>query len=229
MKVITTAFLFMAVVTVTFAQKVTDDSAVYSPMPGSSKIRKSTSYSGDKEKDNGSPKAFFISLQSGYMFGCRGCDGDNAPSSSFSVINGVKLGSKGRVGLGVGYDSYWRYQTLPLFGAISWDLLGNRNTNAWVVQLNYGYSWAWNQKTFQGYGYDQTDGGRMLSPQIGYRIKYHDVNIALLAGAKMQRAFTYYKYPTWTWMAGVYKENYNSYTVKQDISRFMITLMIGWR
>ena len=211
-----------------FTQHVTDDTVFYTPIPKPSLTSKK-SKSLFNAADTTETKFYFFSIQSGFLFGCNGCDGDKAPSSSFSAVNGVKIGTKGRIGIGVGYDSYWRFQVLPVFAFVSWDLFGNRNTNAFFIQMNYGESLAWYQKSFQGYGYDETDGGRMISPQLGYRLRYHDINIALLAGVKMQRTFIHYQYPTWSWVSGIYQEGSNSYVVKQDMSRVAITLAVGWR
>ena len=221
-KVLLVGILFLTASRLVFAQHVTDDTAYYTPIPTPSMVSKPS-------KDTTKTRFYFFSLQSGYLFGCKGCDGDKAASSTFSVVNGVKVGAKGRVGIGVGYDSYWGYQVLPVYASVSWDLFGNRNKNAFFIQMNYGQSFAWYQKSLHGYGYDQNEGGRMIAPQLGYRIKYHDINIAFLAGLKLQRVFTYFQYPTWYWVGGEYQQGYYSYTVKQDMTRVAITLSIGWR
>ena len=172
---------------------------------------------------------YFISLQTASLVGCNSCGKAKDVTTSISLLNGVTLGKKIRTGIGIGFDSYVGWQTLPAVASISWDVLGNKNRNALFIQLNYGFSKAWRQKSDQDYAYKRAEGGRMFSPVMGYRVKYHDLNLALAVGVRKQRVFSFYEYPTWNWVNGEYQPATTKSTIKQDMSRLMISLAVGWR
>ncbi len=225
------------------AQNLDVDSIYYTPLPRPGQLKqkrksfhqqnsKDTIFLNSKRRDEivlGDRHFYFLSLQTGSLIGCKDCSDGKGVSSTVSFLNGVILGEKFRAGVGVGFDSYMGWQTAPAFASVSWDIFGNRNRDALFIQLNYGFSKAWRQKSFEGYGFKNAEAGRMFSPQIGYRIKYHDLKLSLAVGAKLQRVFTFYEYPTWNWVAGEYQPGKSYSTVKQDMSRLMITIAVGWR
>ena len=172
---------------------------------------------------------YFLSLQTGPLFGCSSCGDGEGVSFTSSFANGITIGKKIRIGAGLGFDSYTGWTTLPAFASLSWDVFGNRNCNAVFVQFNYGTSKAWIQKPYQGQGFKRSEGGRMLAPQLGYRIKYHDLNISLVIGAKLQRVFSFYENPTWHWVDGESRQGTSQSTIQQDMIRFMVTMSVGWK
>ena len=68
----------------------------------------------------------------------------------------------------------------------------------------------------------------MFSPQAGYRVKYHDLNLSFAVGVKFQRVFSYYEYSAWTMVNGEYQQGTNNSIVRQDMSRLMITMGVGF-
>jgi hypothetical protein len=209
-------------------QHVDDDSVSYTPipLPVPESITKKKFLS-DSIFTNRKP-VYFFSLNVGSLFGCNNCIDAAGVSTTFSAANGVAF-KKLRVGVAGGFDSYLGWNAIPVSAVVSWDLWGNRNRNAFFIQLNYGHSKAWMINALHPYGFDKAKGGRMFSPQVGYRIKYHDINISLLTGIKLQRVFAYYKYPTWNWNGFEYIQGTNFSKVEENISRFMVSVSVGWK
>src|SRR6218665_722584 len=78
---------------------------------------------------------YFFVVQTGALLG------DKVTFSS-STIHGIKLSKRLRAGAGIGFNSYEDAQALPLFGSMSLDLFGKKNTV--FVQMDYGWApWAW--------------------------------------------------------------------------------------
>jgi hypothetical protein len=212
------------------AQDFDGDSVYYTPIPkpGSAKKKRWHTTSQDTATVN-QKFNYFFSTQIGSLIGCTDCANGKDVTSTISVLNGVAVGKKFRAGIGFGFDSYVGWQTLPAFASLSWDIFGSKDRDALFIQLNYGMSKAWRLKSYRGYGFKSDEGGRIISPQLGYRLKYHHLNLSLAAGFKLQRVFSYYEYPTWNWFNNEYQQGTSKSTIKQDMSRFMITMAVGWR
>jgi hypothetical protein len=209
------------------AQNV-NDSVSYTPIPlpvGEKAFKEKPGM----DSINGSEKpVYFFSLNVGSLFGCGDCVEAAGVSSTFSAVNGVAI-KKLRAGIGLGFDSYYGWNVIPLTGMLSLDLWGTRNTNALFLQLNYGQSKVWAVDAFERYGFERAKGGRMIAPLVGYRIKYHDVNITILAGVKWQRVTSHYSYPSWNWINGEWQQGTNTTQVEENMSRLMISLSVGLR
>jgi hypothetical protein len=167
--------------------------------------------------------SYYFSIQTGALIGCGDCKIGKEITFSSSTIHGIKIGKKLRVGAGLGFDSYSNWHTLPLFGSVSWDLIGKKN--ALFAQLNYGWARAWKPFSEQEYGFNDASGGTAFSSMIGYRIRYGDLQMALLAGYKFQSATAYYNYYPWL---SSYTSNETS-TIKENMKRLAISLSVGWR
>jgi len=173
---------------------------------------------------------YYFQVQSGALIGCNTCSDGKQISFAGSTIHGIKVGRKLRIGAGVGLDSYALWNTMPVFGSVSWDLFGKRN--ALFVELNYGDALAlWRPViSYQEYGYQKSDAGKVYSYGLGYRISYDKMRISLGVGRKTQLITSYYEYPTYYW-------NFNNYTqgesskrsVKNELNRLMIYLAVGWK
>lgn len=172
---------------------------------------------------------YFGILQTGALAGCRDCVNEHGVSFSSTLTNGVTLGRKLRAGFGLGIDSYRDWETMPLFGMVAWDVIGNIDRNGLFIAFAAGTSKAWRENTLNEYGLEHVKGGRMLAPQIGYRIRYHDVSLGLSLGIRSQRVFTFYEYPNWIWTGADYQQMTARYSVKQDMSRLQIVVSVGWR
>lgn len=208
------------------------DSVYYTPIPksyGLSKKNKTVRHTNFQDTILIRRHVYFLSLQTGALVGCSSCSDGKDVSFTFSFVNGITIGEKIRAGIGLGFDSYVGWQTLPAFTSLSWDVFGNKDRNALFIQFTYGISKGWNQKSYQGYGFERAEGGRMFAPQLGYRMKYRDLNLSLAVGAKLQRVFSFYEYPTGNWVNGENQPGTSKSTIKQDMSRLMITMAVGWR
>lgn len=176
------------------------------------------------------PVEYFFYLQSGALLGCNECSRGKEVSFSGATVHGIKLGKRLRLGAGVGLDAYYNWNNLPVFGSISWDLFAQKN--AFFVLLNYGGTLtSWKYSPFDEYGYKECKGGRMVNPMVGYRIRYHDLSISLLAGYKFQKMSSFYEYPSYYWdpVNGQIVGDPMTTEMSRELNRFMISLAIGWR
>ena len=172
---------------------------------------------------------YYFQFQSGALIGCTSCSDGKQISFSGSTTHGIKIGRKLRVGAGVGLDSYFEWNTMPLFGSVSWDLIGKKNVL--FVEMNYGGALAsWRPIDYQDYGFQKTNAGKMYSYGLGYRIRYEKIRISMGVGRKTQLVTSYYEYLTYYW-------NNNNYvlgdpsrkTVKNEMSRLQVWLAVGWK
>jgi hypothetical protein len=172
---------------------------------------------------------YYFQVQSGALIGCSSCSDGKQISFSGSTTHGIKIGRKLRAGAGVGLDSYFDWNTMPVFGSVSWDLFGKRN--ALFVELTYGGSLAsWRPQNFEEYGYQKSNAGKVYSYALGYRIRYEKLRISVGVGRKTQLVASYYEYPTYYW-------NNNSYVpgdasrriVKNEMNRLTVWLAVGWK
>jgi hypothetical protein len=135
------------------AQDFEGDSIYYTPIP--IKVEKKSTHKTifRDTVQNDQQFTYFFNLQVGNLIGCTNCDVGKEVTFTTSTTHGVIIGKKLRVGAGIGFDSYYNWQTMPLFGSASWDLFGTKNTNAVFLQANYGWAQAWQNKSARGYGF----------------------------------------------------------------------------
>ncbi len=216
--------MMAAIPSVSMAQNYEADSVYYTPIPKPQpKTRKV------KAEVELPTKLFsyFFNLQMGGLFG-------KEVTFTTTSVHGVTIGKKLRVGFGIGYDYYKNWQTTPVYGMASWDLIGNRNKNAVFLQMAYGWA-SPSYMSDAGYTYYYNNnptawcGGRMINPQIGYRIKYYNVKIAMAIGYKFQRIF--YKQNSGIVDPGFsqFRYPYTALDVTQDLSRVQLIMSVGWK
>lgn len=123
---------------------------------------------------------YFLSIHAGGLFG------KDAPSFSTDLTQGLRYGRM-RLGLGLGYDVYTEWRTMPLLASISWDVFHIRG-NSFFTQLGGGYSWIRSPLVRDSrpvYFYDGPN--PCLSGVAGYRIHSGKYDLYLSAGYKFQR------------------------------------------
>ncbi len=173
---------------------------------------------------------YFFYIQSGMLVGCNECGRGKEVTFSGATMHGVKIGKRTRIGAGLGYDSFYGWSTVPIFGGASWDLFAKKN--AFFLQFNYGGALkATKYDLYDEYGYTKSTGGRMVNPMMGYRIRYHDVSISFMAGYKFQKIKSYYEYENYFWNPATqssFAEPIES-SEKRSINRFMVSLAVGWK
>jgi hypothetical protein len=209
------------------AQNFDGDSIYYTPIPKNETDKKVSSESIDDKLF-----IYFFNLQVGPLIGCNNCGERKEITFTASTIHGITIGKKLRTGLGIGLDSYYSWQTMPLFASASWDLFGTKNTNALFIQFNYGWAKPWlNESAQTSYGYKSVSGGRMINTQLGYRIKYHDLKISFGIGYKFQRASVHFEYPNYYyWFDGSPIQGRSStMKIQEDMNRLMFSMAIGWK
>jgi hypothetical protein len=172
---------------------------------------------------------YYFQVQSGSLFGCNSCPNGKEITFSGSTTHGVKVGKKLRVGGSVGLDSYYGWNILPVYGSVSYDFLGKKNT--FFAELNYGTALITNRQiSYEEFGYKDSKGGRMSGFRLGYRMQYDDLRVSFGVGQKTQQVTYYYEYPTLFWDNGNFVAGDSSRrTIKNEMNRFMIWMAVGWR
>jgi hypothetical protein len=141
--------------------------------------------------------------------------------ATFSMIHGIRL-HRLRAGAGIGLDAYRDWKMLPVFGSVSFDVAKIKN-NAFYLQLNAGFSKAWEVKkeNFEQ-EYDRLSGRGMAQSMIGYRIGLHQYAIYIAAGHKFQRITYSYNPMPWSSVPG------SNIFVEEDMNRFVVQLGFGF-
>jgi hypothetical protein len=207
------------------AQDYLSDSVYYTPIP-----KRSNKSPAPKGRDT-LRASYFFTIQTGSLIGCKDCNEGKEVSFTSSIIQGVSIGKKLRLGGGVGYDTYVDWQTVPIFVVASWDLFGNRNTNALYFQFGYGWAKPWMNKISQEYGFKDVRGGSMINLQLGYRINYYNLRITFVAGTKLQQVSSYYEYPSYypsvtgRWVPG----EPGTKIIEEELMRIQFMMGIGWK
>jgi hypothetical protein len=180
---------------------------------------------------SGKRVAYYFDMSLGALVGCSDCPDGTELTFTTSTTHGVTMGRKTRIGLGAGFDSYLGWKTVPVFASASYDLVGTKNTHAVFVQAQYGWGFAWYQRSsFAGPPTDQ-NGGIVFATLIGYRVKYHNLRIAIATGYKRQSASLVYETPSWhpdehgVWVEGTPHRA----TVDVDMGRAMLSVAFSWK
>lgn len=156
-------------------------------------------------------------------------------TSSFSTIHGIRMNSVA-IGLGIGYDDYnranlsdpmgynyyMRWKSVPLFLSLSADW-GRVRNNALFFQLNGGYSFIRPMKRKEMNIVDDSDGGVMINPSVGYRINAGKHRIYIGGGYKVQ--WNRYRYNPFPWIWGSPAPHIS---VKETLQRMEIRVGFGW-
>ena len=212
---------------ISHAQNYDADSVFYTPIPKNGAKRITLENANENSMLN-----YFFNVQAGSLIGCNDCGKGKDVTFSVTTTHGVTIGKKLRGGLGIGFDSYANWQTLPVFLSASWDVIGNKNQNAVFLQMNYGWAHPWFVRN-NLYNYYQTDpytdvsGGQMINPSVGYRLKYHDLRVSILVGYKYQR-LSYKSIPYYSCLACYMLPNQNL-EINQDMNRLQVMMSVGWK
>lgn len=174
---------------------------------------------------------YFFNVQVGALIGCNDCLADKEVSFTASTVHGITVGDKFRVGGGIGFDSYYSWQTVPFFASASWDVLGTKNTNALFLQINYGFSSPWRTEKVIEFGESSVDGGQMFYGMAGVRLKYYDLRISFTVGGKVQQVSSEFQSPVWYYdvNGNPIQGTSSKTTIEETMKRFAVGVTIGWK
>jgi hypothetical protein len=151
--------------------------------------------------------------------------GDEGQGTGFSIstTHGVRV-NRLALGAGVGYDSYYDWRTIPVFGSVSYDFAKVKR-NAFYLQVNAGYAHAKKIRKEEWLTDYRDYGGEMISTLIGYRIATEKLSIYIAGGHKYQRAnFSYDPVPAWSsWTA---PESY--FNIEESMNRLVVQIGFGF-
>lgn len=175
---------------------------------------------GDSIGNNGRLK-YFVYGSTGVLIGSNG----GAASASLSIVNGVKVREKTRIGFGVGVDLYDPYTVAPLFITASRDF--TRKNKTFFGELSVGKAIARSPKDFSIPGQNVL-GGIMLNPAIGYAISAGNLRVAFTLGYRFQRVLTQYVTPEINPLSSYMPPRYEN-RMEHDFRRLSFGMRIGFR
>jgi hypothetical protein len=139
---------------------------------------------------------------------------------TLSTTHGVRI-NRFSIGAGIGFDSYFDWKTVPVFGTVEFDFAKVRK-NAFFVQINGGYADAARINREEWLMEYREYGGPMYSYLLGYKMKAEKFSLYLLAGYKFQEANFSYSQPPWSSFIGP-----AGYSVEEEINRLVVQLGFG--
>ena len=139
---------------------------------------------------------------------------------TLSTTHGVRI-NRFSIGAGIGFDSYFDWRTVPVFGTVEFDFAQIKK-NAFFVQINGGYSDATRINREEWVTDYREYGGPMYSYLLGYKIKAEKFSLYLLAGYKFQEANFSFNPQPWSSFIGP-----PGYSVEEDMNRLVVQLGFG--
>lgn len=128
--------------------------------------------------------AYFNHTQVIFLIGEESEDNlQKATIPSFQTINGIRIGDKWGLGIGIGADPL-EYKIYPVFGSIHYFFINLKHNPFLAIKLGHAFTNS-NKKIF----YDDFDhkGGLMFNPEVGVRLKIFDFEMTLSGGYRFQR------------------------------------------
>jgi len=162
--------------------------------------------------------SWFMTLHGGLLIAKKMVD--TAPS--ISMMQGIRY-QRFALGVGVGYDRYGDWKTLPVFTGVSYDFI-QKPRHAFSLQMNTGYSKAWRLRDDETRQESGGAGGYFYHPSIAYRAGSGKVSIHISAGYKIQNV-QYDGLPSW-WSGWYWP---HQVTVSQTMERLTFLIGIGLR
>ena len=139
---------------------------------------------------------------------------------TFSTTHGIRI-NRLSVGAGFGFDSYFDWKTVPVFGTIEFDFAKIKR-NAFFLQFNAGYADAARINREEWITEYREYGGVMTSFMLGYKIRVEKFSMYVLAGHKSQEANYSYNPQPWSSFASP-----PNYSVEENMNRFVVQLGFG--
>lgn len=139
------------------------------------------------------PIQYFNQFASGILFGEKNVTN----SATFSMVHGVRT-KPVSAGIGIGYDTYERWNVFPLTVAVS-PTIGESDRGQMFMQFQGGYAWLRRVAAEnEGMNYEP-EGGITVQGMLGYRIYAERFSLYMMFGYKHQQ-MRYSESPKWwTW------------------------------
>ena len=112
-------FALSQIVAAVNAQDFEADSVYYTPISKSveSPKKKAPAKIFVDTVQHGKSIEYFFNIQVGPLIGCNDCGESKEVTFTSSTIHGITIGKKLRTGIGIGFDSYDTWQTMPFLEA----------------------------------------------------------------------------------------------------------------
>ncbi len=137
--------------------------------------------------------SFYHELKGGILFG------EDNTSITLHNINGYQFKRYLAPGLGIGFDRYGSYRTVPLYAHIKGYLLDRKVAPYYFADIGYGFAW-YNSTNDEAYDVTNVHGGLYWQAGIGYRFSYPHAAMLFTLGYKNQTAGLNYVFDQRRWV-----------------------------
>jgi hypothetical protein len=161
--------------------------------------------------------AYFNNLLMGALLGKK----EHGASFTANTTHGIRY-KELSAGLGIGYDTFTDWRTMPVYASIGYDILRLKRRDVVFVTFTGGYSWVSRQDRQNDMFLYDAHGGAMVYPMMGYRVFLSRWSAYFSAGYKIQR-IGYEQTPRW-WG---WEIPGNKTTVERTMSRFCVQFGLG--
>jgi hypothetical protein len=144
-------------------------------------------------------------------------------SVSANMVHGVRY-KHGSIGVGVSYDQYKEWRTMPIFGMLSLDFAPAKEKSV-IFQLASGITRVRHIDTANDSFNYHEKGGTMFQPSLGFRINAERWKLYMVAGYRHQR-IRYSETPRW-WSGVLDDVPYRNTTVR-DMNRVIVQIGFGF-
>jgi len=159
---------------------------------------------------------YYNNLLAGGLLG----ESEQGSGLTLSTTHGIRI-NRFSVGAGFGFDSYFDWKTVPVFGTIEFDFAKIKQ-NAFFLQFSAGYADARRINREEWITEYREYGGEMISFMFGYKIRAEKFSLYVLAGHKSQEANYSYNPQPWSSFAPQY-----NYSVEENMNRLVVQLGFG--
>jgi len=143
---------------------------------------------------------FYHELRGGILLG------EDNTSITLHNINGYQFNRFLAPGIGIGFDSYEKYRTVPVYAHLKGYIFDRRTAPFYFAEAGYGFAW-YNDE--EEYAFDVTDvhGGYYWQIGLGYRISFNHLAMLITLGYKNQKSGLKYIYDVQPWMSVTYEND----------------------
>lgn len=136
--------------------------------------------------------------------------------------------TRARAGVGLGWENYEGWQTVPLSLQMRFDL-SKKKKNPWFVYGGFGRSWARLVPDYRPFNFERDDGGLVYAFGIGKSVRYEKMELSFQIGQNVQRVS--WEQTDWfrPWFSTLLRDSYaNRTNIEMTLRRVAFTISVRW-
>ncbi len=162
---------------------------------------------------------FYHELRGGVLLG------EDNTSITLHNINGYQFSRFLAPGIGIGFDKYENYRTIPVYAHVKGYIFDRKITPYYFGDIGYGFAW-YNGEHVTGYNISDVHGGLYWQVGLGYRISFYNSALLLTFAYKNQGAGLSYIYDTL--QTGMYPASDQSIEISEQRTLRRVSICIGF-